>query len=123
MALAIGAVQVEKGARQCGCVRGREPQVGQRRGGVAEDRVGQRLAHVADKAFVVAGGQFRHVETEFLRQRQHHPCRHRAVVVFHLVEIGQRDAKFRRERLLRQADAVAHLAQLRAGVELLRGHG
>ena len=33
------------------------------------------------------------VDAELLRQRQHHPRRDRAVVVLHLVEIGERDAE------------------------------
>jgi hypothetical protein len=68
MGLAIGAVQVEKGAGERRRVGGREAQVRERRGGVGEDGIGDGLAHVGDKAFRVAGTQLRDVEAEFPRQ-------------------------------------------------------
>ena len=69
-----------------------------------------------------ADGQFGHIQPEFLRQGQHDSGRHRAVVVLHLVQIGQRHRQLFRKRLLRQAKAGAHLAQFRACIQLLRRH-
>jgi hypothetical protein len=123
MGLAIGAVQVEEGAGERRRVGGGEAQVRERRGGVGEDGIGDGLAHVGDKAFGVAGAQLGDVEAELLRQAEDDGGGDRAVVVLHLVEIGQGDAELGREILLRQADAGAHLAQLGAGIEFLGWHG
>lgn len=89
MGVAVGAVQFEKGAGHGGGVGGRQAQVAEAGDVVGEDGVGQRLAHVGHQPFGVAGGQFRDVEAEFLRQRQDHRGGDRAVVVLHLVQIGQ----------------------------------
>ena len=121
--LPVGAVQVEEGVRQRGRVRRGQPQVGQRRRGIAEDGVGQRLAHVAHHPFAVAGRQLGHVDAEFLRQGQHHRGRDRAVVLLHLVQVGQRDAQLGGEVLLRQLQPQPDLSQLRPGVEFLDRHG
>ena len=123
MGLPIGAVQIQKGARQRGRVRGGQPQIGQRRRGLGKHRVGQRLAHVRHQPFAFARGQFGHVQPEFLRQRQHHRRRNRAVVVLHLVQIGQRHAQLVGKDLLRQRQPAAQFAQLGPGIELLGGHG
>ncbi len=123
MGLAIGAVQLQKGARQRRCVRGGKPQIGQRWRLVAEDPICQRLAHVRHQPLGIAGAQFRHVKAEFLRQRQHHRRRERPVVVLHLVEIGQRHAQLGGEFLLRQPEPLARFAELGPGIELARGHG
>ena len=120
--LAVGAVQVQESARQRRGIGRRQPQVGQRRGQVGQHRVGHRLAHVRHQPFAVPRGQFRHVEAEFLRQRQHHRGRNRAVVVLHLVQVGQRDAQLGGEILLRQTQFLPRFPELRPGVELLCGH-
>ena len=122
MRLAIGAVQVQKGAGQRRGVRSCQPQVRQRRGLWPEHRVRQRLAHVADQAFAVAGAQPGHVKAELLRQRQHHAGRNRAMVVFHLVQIGQRHAKLFCKGLLRQSETTPHFAKGRARIEFLHLH-
>ena len=67
LGLAVGAVQGEEGAgeirarsrRRAGCRRAA--------GGGAEDRVGQRLAHVGDDALARAGGELADVDAELLR--------------------------------------------------------
>ena len=120
--LAIGAVQVEEGAGQRGRVGGGEAQVGQGGRGGGEDGVCQRLAHVGDEAFGFAHGQFGDVEAEFLCQGQHHRRRDGAVVVFHLVEIGERDAQLVGKGFLGEGEAGADFAQLGTGIEFLRGH-
>ena len=117
-----GPSDLEARARQHRRVRGGEAEIGHRRGVFGKDRVGQRLAHVRDDAFGIARRKLGHVEPEFRRQRQHHRGRNRAVVVLHLIQIGQRDAELGREGLLRDPEAVAGFAQLYAGIELLGGH-
>ena len=66
--------------------------------------------------------QFVDVEFELLHQRQDHRRRDRAVVVFHLVEIGERNSEALGKRLLRQAKPGAGLAKFRAGEEFQCGH-
>jgi len=55
MGLAIGGMQIQKRARQGGCIGRGQAQIGQRWGWTAEHRVGHSFAHVAHKAGFVAG--------------------------------------------------------------------
>ena len=66
--LPVGAVQIEEGAGKGGGIGGRKPQIGKARWRVAENRVGQRLAHIAHKARLVARLQFGHVKAKLLRE-------------------------------------------------------
>jgi hypothetical protein len=68
MGLAVGAVQVEEGAGQRGALEAVRRRSASGGGGVGEDRVGERLAHVGDQPFAVAGRQLGDVEAELLRQ-------------------------------------------------------
>ena len=67
MVLPVGAVQFQKSPRQHRCVRGGKAQIGERRGGIGEDRVGQSLAHVRDEPLGVTRRKLGHVEPEFTR--------------------------------------------------------
>ena len=71
---------------------------------------------------------FRHIKTKLLRQGQNNHSREWAVVVFHLVQIGQGNAKLGCEVLLRQLKPLTQFAQFRANIELacvlaIRAHG
>jgi hypothetical protein len=116
-------VEVEEGARERRRVRGGEAEVRQRRGGLGEDGIGDGLGHVGDEALGIAGAELGHVEAELAGEAEDDGGGDRAVVVLHLVQVGEADAELGREVLLRQADAGAHLAQLGAGIEFLGGHG
>ena len=122
MGLAISPVQIEKGARQGGCVGGGKPEIGQRRCAIGENRISQRLAHVGNKPLGIACAQFGDIDAKFLRQPQNHGGGDRAVIVLHLVEIGQRDRELGREILLRQRKARTNFAQLGTGIKLGWGH-
>lgn len=93
MRLAVLLVQFQKGARQGRGVGGGQPQVGQGRRCAGKDRIAESFAHVGDQTFAVSRAQLRHVETEFGGKREDNRGADRAVVVFHLVEIGQRDVE------------------------------
>ena len=89
---------------------------------VGEDLVGQRLSKVGCQPLTVAQRQFVHVEIELLHQRQDHRRGYRAVIVFHLVGIGQAYAKALGEILLRKSQPLADFPQFRPGVEFLCCH-
>ncbi len=122
VAFPVRPMQGEEGPCHRRRVGRRQPQVGHGRHSLAEDGVGQRLAHVAHQTLAVARREFGHVEAELLGQRQEHRRRQGAVVVLHLVQIGQGDAQPFGEGLLGHAKPRAHLAQLRAGIEFPGGH-
>ena len=122
MGLAVGRVQFQEGAGKGGRVGAHKPQVGQGRRGISEDRIGQRLAHVRDQPFGIARAKLGHVEAELLHEAKHHAGGDRAIVVLHLVEIGQRNAELGGEILLRQPEPPAQFAQLGPGIEFLNGH-
>ena len=122
MGLPIRAVQFQKRTGKGRGVRRGQAQIGLRRDHVGKNRIRQRFAHVRHQAFAVASGQLGHVHAEFLRQRQHHGRADRAVVVFHLVQIGQRHTQLGCKILLRQIQPRAHFAQLGPGIEFLGGH-
>ena len=128
MRLTIGAMQGEETTGKRGRVRGGQPQIGQRGLAIRENGVCQGLAHIRDQAFRIARGQFSHIKTKFLRQGQNNHSRERAVVVLHLVQVGQGNAKLGREVLLRQLKPLTQFAQFRANIELacilaIRAHG
>ncbi len=122
MGLAVGAVKLDEGPGQRRRVGGRQPQVGHRGRVAAEDRIGQRLAHVADEALAVAARKLRDIEAEFAGQRQDHRRGDRPVVVLHLVEVGQRHLELGGEILLCQPDACPDFAQFGTGIKLLNRH-
>jgi hypothetical protein len=115
--LPVGAVQFKEGAGERGRVRGDEPQVGT--GDAVSPKTGSPSAslHVGHESLGLAAGQFGHVEAEFRGERQDHRGRDRAVVVLHLVQIGQRDAKLFGEGPLREREPRARFAELGAGIE------
>jgi hypothetical protein len=117
MRLPVGAVELEEGAGERGRVRGDEPEVGQRRRRLAEDRVAQRLPHVGHDPFGLAARQLGDVEAEFGGEREHDRGRDRAVVVLHLVEVGERNAELLGENLLREPKPRPGFPQLGAGKE------
>ena len=116
MGLPVGPVQVQEGPCKGRCIRCGKAQVGDRRRSGRENRIGQRLAHVSDKALAFANGEFGHVQSELLRQRQNHGGRNRPMIVLHLVEVGKGNRELIGKDLLRQAQPPANLAQLDAGI-------
>ena len=117
----MGAVQIQKGARQDRGVGRSQAQVGQGRGGV-EQRIGQGFLHVDDHAFRIARRQRGQIDAEFLRQTQQHARGNRTVVVFHLRQIGQRHPQPFGKAPLGQPAAAPRFAQRGACIDFLSGH-
>ena len=88
MGLAVGRVQIKECARKGGRVCSREAHVSQGRGRAGKDWIGKCLAHVAHQTRLVTRLQFGYIKAEFLCEAEDNRCGHRAVVVFHLVEVG-----------------------------------
>ncbi len=72
MRLPVSPVQRQEGMGKRGRVGRGQPQIGQRRRGICEHRIGQSLSHVGDHAFGIAGRKFGDIQPEFARQPQHH---------------------------------------------------
>ena len=84
-------MELQKSACQSRGVVGGHTDIGQMRRISAKDRIRGCFAHIADQPSVVPGDQFCNIEPKDIGQSQNHRRRYWAVVVFHLIEIGQRD--------------------------------
>ncbi len=122
MGLPIGPVQVQKCPRQRRRIRGGQAQIGQGRRRIPKQRIGHCLAHIRHQPLRISRRQLGDVKAEFLRQCQHNGCRNGAVIVFHLVEIGQGHPKLGRKILLRQPKPLPSFPQLCTSIEFLRRH-
>jgi len=112
-------VKFEHRMGQSGCARRGQAKIGQRRRGTSRGRVGQGFAEVGGEPIRFAAAQYGHVDPEFARKCENHAGRDRAVIVLHLIQVGERHAEFLGEDALRQVQVTPDFAKLAAGADLL----
>ena len=71
MHLSVALMQREKGMCQPRRVGGGEAQIGHRGCLSGENRIGQRLAQIADQPLPIAAGKLGHIQPELRRQSEH----------------------------------------------------